>query len=248
MIEMLISFMESPIIRYSLYEQIYDKFLIPKEKFIFSVSNYIADINFGSISYNLKNNLIFYLNYLNSGKIQKFDESGNFIGEFYANFINFSLYKNYFKFNVPNDLNLDIYFKFNVHYESVIKNDLNLSLGVFFSETFKNLNLNLFFDYLGLNTPMIFGINGNYENFSINISYELGYNTIYNIAYKTTISRSLNFYISYSNRYSDFNISNDLITGFLASIEMNLKKYKIGYGIRALSEYGFLNTIQIAYE
>jgi hypothetical protein len=234
MIEMLISFMESPIIRYSLYEQIYDKFLIPKEKFIFSVSNYIADINFGSISYNLKNNLIFYLNYLNSGKIQKFDESGNFIGEFYANFINFSLYKNYFKFNV--------------HYESIIKNDLNLSLGVFFSETFKNINLNLFFDYLGLNTPMIFGINGNYKNFSISASYELNYKTIYNIAYKKTISRSLNFYISYSNRYSDFNISNDLITGFLASIEMNLKKYKIGYGIRALSEYGFINTIQVAYE
>jgi hypothetical protein len=234
MIEMLISFMESPIIRYSLYEQIYDKFFIPKEKFIFSVSNYIADINFGSISYNLKNNLIFYLNYLNSGKIQKFDESGNFIGEFYANFINFSLYKNYFKFNV--------------HYESIIKNDLNLSLGAYYSKTIKNINLNLFFDYFGLNTPIIFGINGNYENFSINISYELGYKTIYNIAYKKAISRSLNFYISYSNRYSDFNISNDLITGFLASIEMNLKKYKIGYGIRALSEYGFINTIQVAYE
>jgi hypothetical protein len=234
MIEMLISFMESPIIRYSLYEQIYDKFLIPKEKFIFSVSNYIADINFGSISYNLKNNLIFYLNYLNSGKIEKFDESGNFIGEFYANFINFSLYKNYFKFNV--------------HYESIIKSDLNLSLGVFFSETFKNLNLNLFFDYLGLNTPIIFGINGNYENFSISASYELGYKTIYNIAYKTTISRNLILYISYSNRYSDFNISKDLLTGFLAGIEINFKKYKIGYGIRALSEYGFINTIQIAYE
>jgi hypothetical protein len=234
MIEMLISFMESPIIRYSLYEQIYDKFFIPKEKFIFSVSNYIADINFGSISYNLKNNLIFYLNYLNSGKIEKFDESGNFIGEFYANFINFSLYKNYFKFNV--------------HYESIIKNDLNLSLGAYYSKTIKNLNLNLFFDYLGLNTPIIFGINGNYKNFSIKISYELGYKTIYNIAYKKTISRSLNFYISYSNRYSDFNISDDLITGFLASIEMNLKKYKIGYGIRVLSEYGFINTIQVAYE
>jgi hypothetical protein len=234
MIEMLISFMESPIIRYSLYEQIYDKFFIPKEKFIFSVSNYIADINFGSISYNLKNNLIFYLNYLNSGKIQKFDESGNFMGEFYANFINLSLYKNYFKFNV--------------HYESIIKNDLNLSLGVFFSETFKNLNLNLFFDYLGLNTPIIFGINGNYKNFNINISYELGYKTIYNIAYKKTISRSLILYISYSNRYSDFNISKDLLTGFLAGIEINLKKYKIGYGIRVLSEYGFINTIQVAYE
>ena len=234
MIEMLISFMESPIIRYSLYEQIYDKFFIPKEKFIFSVSNYIADINFGSISYNLKSNLIFYLNYLNSGKIQKFDESGNFIGEFYANFINFSLYKNNFKFNV--------------HYESIIKNDLNLSLGVFFSETFKNINLNLFFDYFGLNTPIIFGINGNYENFSISASYELNYKTIYNIAYKKTISRSLILYISYSNRYSDFNISKDLLTGFLAGIEINFKKYKIGYGIRVLSEYGFINTIQVAYE
>lgn len=234
MIEILILFMESPIIRYSLYEQIYDKFFIPKEKFVFSVSNYISDINFGSISYNLRNSLIFYLNYLNSGKIEKFDESGNSIGEFYANFINFSIYKNYFKFNV--------------HYESIIKNDLNLSIGAYYSKTFKNINLNLFFDYLGLNTPIIFGINGNYENFSINISHELGYKTIYNIAYKRTISKSLILYISYSNRYSDFNISKDLITGFLASIEINFKKYKIGYGIRSLSEYGFINTIQIAYE
>jgi len=234
MISLLFSLMESPIIRYSLYEQIYDKFYLPDYKFSISVSNYIANMNFGSLYYNLKNKLGFYINYLNSGKMERTDEAGNIIGEFYANFINFSIYKNFLKFNI--------------HYESYDynNNNLNFSMGGFFKKNYKDFNFLFLMDYFGLNTPLIFGLNTNYKNFNFSLSYEFEYKFIYNISYKLLFSKNLSLFISYTNRYKDF--KDDILTGSIAGIEIKFKNYRIGYGIRMLSDYGFINTIQVVYE
>ncbi|MEO0144955.1 MAG: hypothetical protein ABIL89_04965 [candidate division WOR-3 bacterium] len=238
MINFLFSLMESPIIRYSLYEQIYDKFYKTNDKFLISVSNYIAGINFGSLYYNIRGDIGIYLNYLNSGKMYKTDEAGNIIGEFYSNFINFSFYKKFLKLNV--------------HYENYIENEnnLNLSIGAIYKRKIKEFEITFMFDYLGINTPLIFGINTNYKGFNVGFSYELEYKFIYNVCYKLPITNALNLYLSYTNRYEDFKTSKniDILTGFLGGIEVKFKKYKIGYGIRALSDYGFINTIQVVYE
>ncbi|MEO0202545.1 MAG: hypothetical protein ABIL37_02330 [candidate division WOR-3 bacterium] len=237
MINLLFLLVESPIIRYSLYEQIYDKFYKIDNKILISVSRYIAGINFGSLSYKLKEDVGIYLNYLNSGRMYKIDEAGNLIGEFYSNFINLSIYRKLLKFNV--------------HYESYIENEnvLNLSIGANYQKDIKSVSLSLMFDYLGLNTPLIFGINANYKDLNIGISYEFDYKPFYNISYKISLG-NLNLYFSYTNRYDDFKTSKgfDILTGMLASIEINLEKYKVGYGIRSLSDYGFINTVQLVYE
>ncbi len=236
MINLIISLIDFPSIRYSLYEQIYDKFYKPNEKFSFSVSNYLYIMNFGSLFYNFDKKFGIYLNYLNSGKMYRTDEYGNVIGEFYSNFINFSVYKSFLKFNV--------------HYQSLIenKNELNLSIGANYSKSYKNLNVILMFDYLGLNTPLITGFNLNYEAFNFGLSYELGFGIVYNISYKYQISNFLNLYICYTNRYNNFKSNNDFLTGFLGGLDVNVKNYRIGFGIRPISNYGYITTIQMVYK
>ncbi|MCS7245682.1 MAG: hypothetical protein N2504_05710 [candidate division WOR-3 bacterium] len=237
MTNLLFFLIESPIIRYSLYEQIYDKFYIPKGKFSLSVSNYIADIKFGNFHYNFNEKFGFSVNYLNSGKMYRTDEFGNVLDEFYLNFINFCVYRNFVVFNI--------------HYETYyFQNTLNLSLGTFYRRSFRDINFTLMANYLGLNTPVVFGIETNYKNMNLGILYELDYKFIYNFTLKLPIAKGINIYAIYTNRYEDFRLSRDLdiLVGSMIAMDINFKRYKIGYGMRFLSDYGFINTIQVLYE
>lgn len=105
-------------------------------------------------------------------------------------------------------------------------------------------------NYLGLNTPMVFGIEAKYKNINLGLLYELGYKFIYNFSFKLPIAKAINIYAVYTNRYEDFRLSKDLdiLVGSMIAMDINFKRYKIGYGMRFLSDYGFINTIQVLYE
>ncbi len=236
MTNLIICLMDFPSIRYSLYEQIYDKFYRPNEKFSISVSNYLSVMNFGSLFYNFDKKFGIYLSYLNSGKMYRTDEHGNIVGEFYSSFINFSVYKSFLKFSV--------------HYQNLIenKNELNLSVGANYIRNIKDFSIIFLFDYLGLNTPIILGVNVNYQAFNVGLSYELGFGMVNNISYKHHISNFLNLYICYTNRYNNFKSNSDILTGFLGGLDVNVGNYKIGFGIRPISSYGYITTIQVVYK